>query len=113
MSIIINSSNAVTINSNSLIFPNILSDFKISLWGPNLYGFGIQGNELKYLSGANHNFYYGSKIHSIDGNGNVTTAGYTNPYNYYCNGILYNYETGSSAWYIDISTIQRLMDYIK
>ena len=44
----------VSIAGNSLIFPDVLSDYKIKLWTE--YGIGIQSNELKYTSGGNHNF---------------------------------------------------------
>ena len=79
-------SGPTTLNGNSLVFPNTLSDFKISLWGPNQYGIGIQSSELKYTSAGSHNFYNGStRVFSIDSSGNITSTGYGN-----FNGIYYN-----------------------
>jgi len=70
------SSGAIYANGNSLIFPNTLSDFKISLWGPNSYGFGVQSSELKYTSGGVHKFYTGTtNTFGIDSSGNITNTG--------------------------------------
>ena len=44
----------VTLAGNSLIFPNTLSDYKITLWSG--VGFGIQSSELKYTTNGSHNF---------------------------------------------------------
>jgi hypothetical protein len=76
-------SGAINANGNSIVFPNSLSDYKLSLWGPNQYGFGIQGGEIKYITGGNHNFYYCSspggaqtKIFGIDSSGNASCTSY-------------------------------------
>ena len=64
----------VTLPGNSLIFPDVLSDYKIKLWTG--FGIGIQASELKYTSGGNHNFYKGTtRVVSIDGSGNLTCNG--------------------------------------
>ena len=44
----------LTIGGNSLIFPDVLSDYKIKLWTG--FGFGIQSSELKYTTNGSHNF---------------------------------------------------------
>ena len=69
----------LNINGNSVVFTNVLSDYKITLWSP-YYGFGINNSELKYLSSGSHNFYYNpsgtqTKIFGIDGSGNVSCTG--------------------------------------
>ena len=72
----LNTTGAITANGNSLVFPNTLRDFKISLWGPNIYGFGVQVNELKYISGLNHKFYNSTtNTFTIDGSGNTSCSG--------------------------------------
>jgi hypothetical protein len=66
--------NSLTLNGNSLVFPNTLSDFKITLY--NGWGFGIQSGELKYSSGGNHKFYNSTtNTFSIDGSGNTSCPG--------------------------------------
>ena len=66
----ISSSGAINANGNSLIFPNTLSDYKITLWSG--FGFGVQSGELKYTSGGAHKFYTGStNTLTIDSSGNV------------------------------------------
>jgi hypothetical protein len=72
--LIVNSS--INANGNSLVFPNTLADFKITLWQG--FGFGVQGDKLKYTSGsgANHKFYSGStNTFTIDGLGNTSCIG--------------------------------------
>ena len=74
------SSGAIYANGNSLIFPNAISDFKISLWGTNNYGFGIKASTLAYFSQNYHNFYNSgvsttSPVVSMDGSGNIINSG--------------------------------------
>jgi hypothetical protein len=65
---------AINANGNSLVFPNTLSDCKITLFSG--WGFDIQANELKYMSGGNHKFYNSTtNTFTIDGSGNTSSLG--------------------------------------
>ena len=76
----------VTLAGNSLIFPNTLSDYEITLWSG--FEFGIQSFELKYITNGSHNFYNGTtRVVSIDGSGNLTWGNLT------ANGALYDGST--------------------
>lgn len=58
--------------------PDTLNQFKINLWGTNLYGFGIGGNTLMYSSQTFHSLYNSSSnlnTFSIDSSGNTTING--------------------------------------
>ena len=94
------------ISNGAINFDTSLNDYKINLWG-GVYGLGIRGNTLTYLSANYHNFYNSASstnpVVSFDGSGNVSIAGTTTinntltivPNSSTRNGInLYCYPTG-------------------
>ena len=111
-------------NGDNIKFPDTLNQFKINLWGTNLYGFGIASGTLMYSTQNWHKFYnLNVNTFTIDNNGdasllrNLVTGGLTRSRNYHNYGTTLDYRTSfdgtnGPGWYMvtngfwqDISTV--------
>ena len=114
-------------NGDNIKFPDTLNQFKINLWGTNLYGFGIASGTLMYSTQNWHKFYnLNVNTFTIDNNGdasllrNLVTGGLTRSRNYHNYGTTLDYRTSfdgtngpgwympTNAWWQDISTVSYL-----
>lgn len=114
----------VMASGDNLRFPDTLNQFKINLWGTNVYGFGIASGTLMYSTQNWHKFYnLNVNTFTIDNNGdasllrNLVTGGLTRSRNYHNYGTTLDYRTSfdgtngpgwymtTNAWWQDISTV--------
>jgi hypothetical protein len=114
-------------NGDNLRFPDTINQFKINLWGTNVYGFGIASGTLMYSTQNWHKFYnFNVNTFTIDNNGdasllrNLVTGGLTRSRNYHNYGTTLDYRTSfdgtngpgwymtTNAWWQDISTVSYL-----
>ena len=69
---------AINLNGDMLKFPDTLNQYKINLWGTNVYGFGIASGTVMYSSQIYHKFYNSANnvnTFTIDSVGNISSAG--------------------------------------